>query len=106
VRLPARTTLRTPGWFNELCVQPLPPFVLDSTGWKIRAPTGHLITLRAVLSGSQDTVLLDRASYSYADVEFLCLHSPDPLQAPYHAVELLADRDVSLGRVEWRSYDK
>jgi hypothetical protein len=106
VTLSAQTTLRTPGWFNELCVQPLRPFVLDSTRWRIRAPDGHLVLLRAVLHGERDKVVLDRPSYSYADVDFLCLHSQDSLQPPYRAVELQADRNLSLGRVEWRSYDK
>jgi hypothetical protein len=106
VTLASSATLRTPGWFNELCVQPLPPFVLDSTGWKIRAPDGHLITLRVVLRGERDTAGLVNPSYSYADVAFFCLGSHDSLQPPYQAVELLADRDVSLGRIEWRSYDK
>ena len=105
-RLAAASTLRTPGWFNELCAQPLPPYALDSVGFTIVGLDGNAVHLQAVLRGAADTVVLDRASYSFADVDFICLHSPDSLAAAYEAVELMASHDLALGRVEWRSYDK
>ena len=103
--------LRTPNYFNALCMQPVPPLgLVKSLPAGLLTPAGELVRpsvrLRNAVGIEDRFEVLGNLAGDGG--EWLCFHpaSESVMHSPYTEVVIVSPVEVQIGAIRWYSSDK